>query len=592
MTALTSLVAFLLSHLAIQASCLLVDSVTALPKTEYDFVIVGGGNAGAVVANRLTEYPRWKVLVIEAGPTHKNVFNARVPGLVASLQRSPYDWNYTTVPQPGYNGRSILIPRGHILGGTSSINGQFYTRGSSSDFDRWAKVTGDPGWSWKNLLPYFLKSERWTEPADGHDTTGEYDPRFHSTRGMTYVSVSGTPQAIDPKVLEASKQLGGEYAYNRDFNSGESLGIGWVQLTVGHGERSSSATAYLGPKYINRSNLHVLVDHQAVRVLNTTSRGEKPSLRTVRFVKRTDLKAMVHEVTAKKELILSAGVIGTAQLLLLSGIGDSSELRSKGVEPLVNLPSVGKNVTDQPFLALQWALGINGTVTPSEALQQQWLSQWNKTRTGPLSSIGHNHLGWVRIPDTSPIWSQHEDPASGVNTPHVEFAFNGGAFYPNPGATLTTVLIGLQPVSRGTLSLNSADPFAHPRLDLAFLESDLDLYTMKYAIRSLRRFLRAPAWDEYKLSPISPLPDDDDEAGLTEYLRNFGDSAAHPVGSAAMSAKNAPYGVVDPDLKLKKATGLRIVDASIMPYVTAGHTQAPVYAIAERAADLIKESWK
>lgn len=204
---------------------------------------------------------------------HENVFNARVPGLVATLQRSPYDWNYTTVPQPGYNGRSILIPRGHILGGTSSISkslasntlddslnlllldGQFYTRGSSSDFDRWAKVTGDPGWSWKNLLPYFLKvgllwhfpclsadglqSERWTEPADGHDTTGEYDPRFHNTRGMTYVSVSGTPQAIDARVLDASKQLGGDYAYNRDFNSGESLGIGnlrpdmlWIPLNL------------------------------------------------------------------------------------------------------------------------------------------------------------------------------------------------------------------------------------------------------------------------------------------------------------------------------------------------------------------------
>ncbi|KAJ2932198.1 hypothetical protein H1R20_g4885, partial [Candolleomyces eurysporus] len=513
---------------------------------------------------------------------NENVFNSRVPGLVATLQRSPYDWNYTTVPQPGLNGRSILIPRGHILGGTSSINGQFYTRCSSSDYDREAYNHLFPG-----LSADWLQAERWTEPADGHDTTGEYDPRFHNKNGMTYVSVSGTPQAIDSKVLEASKQLGGDYAYNLDFNSGDSLGIGWVQLTVGHGERSSSATAYLGPKYINRSNLHVLVGHQAVRVLNTTSRGGVPSLRTVSVY-----IGPVHEVTAKKELILSAGVIGTAQLLLLSGIGDPTEVRSKGIEPLVNLPSVGKNVTDQPFLALQWGLGINGTVTPSEALQQQWLAQWNQTRTGPLSSIGHNHLGWVRIPDESPVWSQYEDPASGRNTPHIEFAFNGGAFYPNPGATLTTVLIGLQPVSRGTLALNSTDPFEHPLLDLAFLDSDLDLYTMKYAISSLRRFLKAPAWDEYKLSPVSPLPDDDDEEGLTEYLRNFGDSAAHAVGSAAMSAKNASYGVVDPDLKLKKATGLRIVDASIMPYVTAGHTQAPVYAIAERAADLIKDSWK
>ncbi|KAF5340266.1 hypothetical protein D9611_007827 [Ephemerocybe angulata] len=580
----------------VPTSAVIVDSLSALPKTKYDFVIVGGGNAGAVVANRLTENPRWNVLIIEAGPTqvsfrakHEDVFTARVPGYVARLQQSPYDWNYTTIPQPGMNGRPIAIPRGHILGGTSSINGMFYTRCSSSDYDRWAKLTGDQGWSWNKILPYILKHEKWTAPADGHSDVGQYDPQYHGTGGNTFVSIAGAPQAIDIPMMKAAEELGGVFSYRQDMNSGNALGLGLTQLTVGHGERSSSATGYLGPKYITRKNLHVLVGHRAIQVLKTATHKGAPSLRTVKFVAEDDPKGLVHEITASKELILSAGVIATPQLLLLSGIGDPKELQSLGIKTVVNLPSVGKNMTDQPLVFLQWALGINGTVDATPQLDQEWLAEWNATKTGPLSAIGINQLGWLRIPDNSPIWSEYEDPSSGKNTAHIELSFTGGAFYPKPGSTITGVAIALQPHSRGSLNLSTTNPFDHPFIDMGFLNSDFDIFTMREGIAALKRFFDAPAWNEYKLKLVSPYPDDVE--GQNEFIRNTASSAVHAVGTAGMSAKTASFGVVDPELKLKKAHGLRIVDASVMPYVPAGHTQAPVYAIAERAGDLIKADW-
>ncbi|TEB27971.1 FAD/NAD(P)-binding domain-containing protein [Coprinellus micaceus] len=179
-------------------SAIIVDSYSALPKTNYDFIIVGGGNAGAVVANRLSEIREWQVLVIEAGPTHEDVFRTRVPGYVASLQQTYYDWNYTTIPQPGLNNRTALLPRGHILGGSSSINGMFYTRGSSSDYDSWAKLTGDPGWSWKKILPYILKHEIWNKPADGHDDEGQYNPAFHGKESRWSGIKPQAPSMLQP----------------------------------------------------------------------------------------------------------------------------------------------------------------------------------------------------------------------------------------------------------------------------------------------------------------------------------------------------------------------------------------------------------
>ncbi|KAJ2935644.1 hypothetical protein H1R20_g1449, partial [Candolleomyces eurysporus] len=310
----------LLLQLAAAPSAIAVirESIASLPNTTYDFVIVGG----AVLANRLTENPRWNVLVLEAGPSHEGVLDARVPSFSFNLQKTIYDWNYTSTAQPELNNRRVLIPRGHILGGCSSINGMFYTRGSSSDYDRWARVTGDEGWAWKNILPYILKASR------------------------------------------VRHELGGEFAYNVDTNSGDPLGTGWLQVTVGNGERSSAATSYLGPEYIKRPNLHVLVKNRVTKVLQTTSNGGIPDFRTVKFTEGYDSSGPSYQVTATKEIILSGGAFGTPHILQLSGIGDPEVLQAAGIETIVDLPSVGKNLTDQPQFTTIWPLGITHTFDP------------------------------------------------------------------------------------------------------------------------------------------------------------------------------------------------------------------------------------
>ncbi|EAU86932.2 aryl-alcohol oxidase [Coprinopsis cinerea okayama7 len=566
---------------------------------EYDFVIVGGGNAGCVVANRLSENPKFNVLVIEAGPrfraSYEGVLDAQVPGfLPALLQNSTYDYNYTSVAQSQLNDRRLGLPRARLLGGSSSHNGMLYTRGSSSDYDRWAAVTGDAGWSWKKLLPYIFRNEKWVKPNRDIDIEGMYDPRSHSYKGMTFVSLPSFPDAIDAKVEQAARELGGEWSWNVDTNSGDSLGVGWGQYTIGNGERSSAAAAYLSQKYVKRKNLHVLVNHRVTKVTPASGGATTP----------------VQKVTARKEVILSAGAFGTPQILLLSGIGDTAELNEVGIEPKVHLPSVGKNLTEQPLLPLIWQLGINGTFDtcagpfphlcldfdrlPDPALrtQTEWFREWKTSRTGPLTFLNVNTVAWTRLPDDSPVYAQYPDPSSGRNTPQLEIQFVGTGLYPTPGPNILLAAVLVTPgfESRGSVKLNSTNIYDSPLIDLGLMKSGFDWYGLREAVRASRRFFAAPAWQDYQLTLLPPFDTDNDEQ-LDEGIRDLVTGALHPVGSASMSPKGAQWGVVDPDLRVKKVRGLRIVDASVMPYITSGHTQAPVYAIAERAADLIKQYW-
>ncbi|KAJ7650798.1 alcohol oxidase [Roridomyces roridus] len=594
-TALTLTSLFLASSLC---RAEILQDAAGLMATEFDFIVVGGGAAGAVVANRLSENSNITVLILEAGGSNAGVLNTIVPFFALQTPGPAQNWNYTTTPQAGLNGRSVGYPRGFVLGGSTSVNGLLYTRGSREDFDRFAQVTGDAGWSWDQLIPYMRKNERFTLPSDNHNITGEFDPAVHGFDGVNSVTLPGFPSPPDAHVIQATTELE-EFKFNLDMNSGSQLGIGWVQATIDNGSRSSAgvytilvvprsaATSYLNSEVTSRPNLHVLLNARVTRVLQD-AQGE---FRSVEFVQgETSMN-----LTATKEVILSAGSIGTPSVLLHSGIGDASALSKLGITPLHDLPSVGQNFSDHVSVSLSWLVNSTGTWEDAErnaTLAAEQFAQWNSTRMGPLTDALTNQIGWLRVPDDSPIFTDSVDPAAGPNTAHFELLVSNGFLGPAPatGNYVSITAAMVCPSSRGSVTLNSSDPLAPPLIDANSFDAELDLLILREAVRSVFRFAAAPAWSDYIISPVT-LNATVSDADLEEFIRDNGSMGLHGVGTASSSPKGAAYGVVDPDLRVKNLTGLRVIDASVMPFVPAAHTQASAYFIGERGADLVKEAW-
>ncbi|KAG2005482.1 aryl-alcohol oxidase [Coprinopsis cinerea AmutBmut pab1-1] len=550
---------------------------------DFDFIVVGGGIGGSVVASRLSENPDFKVLLVEAGPDNDGVLDIAVPGYTDRIN-STYDWRFRTEPQIGLNNRTFSYDRGHVLGGSSSVNSMIYTRGAAEDYDRWAEVTGDSGWTWDALFPLIKRHEKFVPPPGGRNVTGQYNPDVHGYEGNSLVSLPWSePTEFDKLCLKNAEAQKDEFPFNIDQNSGSPVGLTWMQSTIGNGERSSAATAYLGNDVRARPNLSILLNTYATRAIPVAHSGEGLDVRTIELAPRHGAGSSV-TLTARKELILTAGAFGTPHILLNSGIGDREELADVGVETIHHLPDVGKDLHDHVFASVMWT---NRIPAPRPVSPAQALAEWQANRTGPLTEAagaGHQVL-WSRIASDSPIFEEHDDPASGVNAPHIETFLAPSANFLMSGVVLLT------PYSRGTIKLRSNDPFDPPRIDLALLTHPFDVLALKEGIRNTRRFFSGPVWEGYSLSTFTPNPDTVPADEYERYLRGAAGTFGHAVGTASMSAKGSDKGVLDPDLHVKGVSGLRVVDASAIPFVPAAHSQAAVYILAERAVDLIRETW-
>ncbi|KAF7345143.1 hypothetical protein MSAN_01890400 [Mycena sanguinolenta] len=555
--------------------CKLYEDIADLPALQYDFVIVGGGTGGNVVARRLTEDASVSVLVLEAGPSNAGVLDAQVPFLSDGVSNNgtAYSWRY-------------------ILGGCSSHSkyGMAYTRGAAADFDRYAKLTEDEGWSWNQIFPYFLKNERWTAPADHHDTRGQFNSSVHGKNGPISVSLSGFSWSeFEQHVMQATEELPDDFPFNLDMNSGKPLGVGWLQYTIGDGERSSSATGYLTPDVLQRPNLDVLLHAQVSKLVNLTKSRVSPSepfaFQGVEFKYATNAGSSLYVAKASKEIILSAGPIGTPQILLNSGIGDRTALTALGISTVLDLPSVGKNASEHPYLGMSWAVSSNQTgdsITQNTTQFNEAFAEWNSSHTGPfVDPWPGTHAGWLRLDPDSPLFDMHTDPSPGPDAPHFEILFQPFGFAGTPGHFISLALGMVSPVSRGSVTLSSSDPFAPPLIDLGLLSSDFDALALTEGINLALKFLTAPTWNGYLGAPTVDLTSMS-SAELTAHIRAISGPGYHVVGTAGMSARGAQHGVVDPDLKVKGIAGLRVIDASVLPIVPAAHTQAATYAVAER----------
>ncbi len=523
--------------------------------TAYDYIIVGSGSAGSVLANRLSAKPEVTVLLLEAGGSDRALF-VRMPAGIARLSTPRFDWQYDTAPQPAMNGRRMYWPRGRVLGGSSSTNAMVYMRGQAADYDRWRQL-GNAGWSYADVLPFFKKAERNERITDA----------FHGRDGPLNVAERPYSNPLSHVFVEAAQQAG--IPLNPDFNGAAQLGCGLFQVTQKNGERCSAASAYLRPAAA-RPNLTVLKNAQATRVV--IENGRAVGIEYVRGGKR-------HTAHAGKEVLLAAGAINSPQLLLLSGVGPAEELRAIGVPVTLDLPGVGKNLQDH--LNVNIVRRVTRPVTldgKSSGLAALAVAlQWMLFRTGPGTSNVAEAGAFVssRRGASAPDIQFHFIPAQVVN--HARTQLDGH------GVTLHACC--LQPESRGEIRLASADPLQPPVMDPNYLASDHDLKILIEGIRRGRDILAAPAFKPWLGEERLPGVAQQSDAELAAFVRATAETEYHPVGTCKMGSD--AMAVVDERLSVRGITGLRVIDASIMPILVSGNTNAPTIMIAEKGAEMI-----
>jgi choline dehydrogenase len=517
-----------------------------------DYVIVGAGSAGCALAGRLSEDPSTRVLLVEAGGADRHP-NIKIPAAFAKQFRTKLDWDLATEPEPYCDNRSLYIPRGKGLGGSSSMNAMLYVRGRPLDYDLW-EAQGAAGWGWEDVRPYFLRAEDNERGASEH----------HATGGPLHVADERSPRPVMKRWFAAAESIG--IPYVSDYNGPEQDGCSVAQVTQRNGRRFSAADAYLKPAK-GRPNLDVLTGAQVARLDIEGGR--------VTGVRYRDKRGREEVARADREVILSAGALGSPQLLMLSGIGPADHLREHGIEATADLPGVGANLQDHPYVICIWDMPGGGSLKDAE--HPRYLLEWLLRGSGPLSSTVAEAFAFVR--------SRPGLPAPDLQFHVAPAYFNDNGFDEYDGHAFSIGPVLVAPKSRGRVSLRSADPAAKPRILTNSLAEPEDVASLVEGVRLARAMAQAePLASQLgrELFPGPQVADDD----LEQHVRERVELLYHPVGTCRIGSDEEA--VVDAELRVRGVEGLRVVDASVMPVIPGGNTNAPTIMVAERAADLVR----